>query len=73
MGNKYIQWDTKSKSNIIVYNSSDIGTIKKNTRKLSMPKWRCTVCGWESEEDTPEPPEECPVCGAGPEDFEPIK
>jgi rubrerythrin len=28
----------------------------------------CTVCGEELEGTTP--PEECPVCGAPPEDFE---
>ncbi len=36
-------------------------------------RWRCTVCGWETETPTEEPPAECPVCGAGPEDFERIE
>ena len=31
--------------------------------------WVCTVCGYEEEGETR--PEECPVCGAGPEAFEP--
>jgi len=31
--------------------------------------WRCLVCG--NIHRGPEPPEWCPVCGAGPEDFEP--
>ncbi len=31
-------------------------------------KWICNICGYEHE--GPEPPEVCPVCGAGPEDFE---
>jgi len=39
---------------------------------MIMPRWRCVVCGWETDEDTPKPPNECPVCGAGPEDFEAI-
>ena len=30
--------------------------------------WRCTVCGYEHQGD--EPPDECPVCGVGPELFE---
>jgi len=33
-------------------------------------KWVCKVCGYEHEGDTP--PDECPLCGAGPEDFEPV-
>lgn len=33
-------------------------------------KWVCKVCGYEHEGDTP--PDECPICGAGPEDFEPV-
>lgn len=32
-----------------------------------MKKWRCTVCGYIHEGDTP--PEICPVCGAGSEFF----
>ncbi len=30
-------------------------------------KWRCKICGYIHEGDTP--PNMCPVCGAGPEDF----
>lgn len=33
-------------------------------------KWKCRICGYIHE--GPEPPEVCPVCGAGKEDFEPI-
>lgn len=32
-----------------------------------MRKWECTVCGYIHEGD--EPPEECPICGAGKEYF----
>jgi rubredoxin/uncharacterized membrane protein len=35
-----------------------------------MKKWRCTVCGYIHEGDTP--PEECPVCGAEASKFEEI-
>ncbi|HOF38686.1 MAG TPA: hypothetical protein PLD73_01335, partial [Candidatus Hydrogenedentes bacterium] len=31
-------------------------------------RWVCTVCGYVHE--GPEPPEACPVCGAGPDMFE---
>ncbi len=33
-------------------------------------KWRCTVCGYIHE--GPEPPDECPLCGAPKEDFEEV-
>ncbi|MFZ5639808.1 MAG: flavin reductase [Bacillota bacterium] len=33
-----------------------------------MKKWRCTICNYIHEGETP--PDECPVCGAGPEAFE---
>ncbi len=32
-----------------------------------MKKWRCNVCGYVHEGD--QPPEKCPVCGVGPEEF----
>ena len=32
-----------------------------------MKKWRCKICGYIHEGDTP--PETCPVCGVGPEEF----
>ena len=35
-----------------------------------MKKWECTICGYIHEGD--EPPEACPVCGAGPEYFKEI-
>jgi flavin reductase (DIM6/NTAB) family NADH-FMN oxidoreductase RutF/rubredoxin len=34
-----------------------------------MKKWRCKVCGYIHEGETP--PDVCPVCGVGPEEFEP--
>ncbi len=34
-------------------------------------KWRCTVCGYIHEGD--EPPDLCPVCGAGSEKFVPVE
>ena len=36
-----------------------------------MKKWRCKVCGYIHEGETP--PDVCPVCGVGPEEFEPIE
>ena len=36
----------------------------------TMKKWKCVVCGYIHEGDTP--PEECPLCGVGPEDFEEV-
>jgi rubrerythrin/uncharacterized membrane protein len=33
-----------------------------------MKKWECTICGYIHEGETP--PDECPICGAGPEYFE---
>ena len=35
-----------------------------------MKKWRCTVCGYIHEGE--EPPEKCPVCGAGADKFEEV-
>ena len=36
-------------------------------------RWRCTVCGWETRDKREKPPDICPVCGAGAEEFEPIE
>jgi len=33
-----------------------------------MKKWRCKVCGYIHEGDNP--PDQCPTCGVGPEEFE---
>ena len=33
-----------------------------------MKKWICTVCGYEHEGDAP--PEECPICHVGSDQFE---
>ena len=35
-----------------------------------MKKWECTICGYIHEGD--EPPESCPICGAGPEYFKEV-
>jgi rubrerythrin/uncharacterized membrane protein len=35
-----------------------------------MKKWECTICGYIHEGDTP--PDECPVCGVGPEYFKEV-
>ncbi|MEN8189316.1 MAG: rubredoxin-like domain-containing protein [Thermodesulfobacteriota bacterium] len=35
--------------------------------KKEMKKWKCTVCGYIHEGETP--PDSCPVCGAGKEKF----
>lgn len=36
-----------------------------------MKKWKCTICNYIHE--GPEPPEVCPICGAGPEKFIELK
>ena len=36
-----------------------------------MKKFVCTVCGYVHEGDTP--PEECPLCGVGPDQFEEVE
>jgi rubrerythrin len=36
----------------------------------TMKKWRCVVCDYIHEGD--EPPEVCPVCGVGPDQFEEV-
>jgi len=36
-----------------------------------LKKWRCTVCNYIHEGETP--PDVCPVCGVGPEMFEEVK
>ncbi|HEY5973961.1 MAG TPA: rubredoxin [Geobacteraceae bacterium] len=35
-----------------------------------MKKWRCVICDYIHE--GPEPPETCPVCGAGSDQFEEV-
>lgn len=35
-----------------------------------MKKWICKVCDYVYEGD--EPPEQCPLCGVGPEEFEEV-
>jgi ABC-type ATPase with predicted acetyltransferase domain len=36
-----------------------------------MKKWRCKVCGYIHEGDGP--PDVCPICGVGPEEFVPYR
>ena len=33
-------------------------------------KWRCKICDYIHEGEAP--PDECPLCGVGPEEFEQI-
>lgn len=35
-----------------------------------MKKWRCIICGYIHE--GPTPPDECPLCGVGPDEFEEV-
>ena len=35
-------------------------------------KWICTVCGYVYEGETLPEDYSCPVCGHGPDDFEPV-
>ncbi|MFP4032500.1 MAG: rubredoxin-like domain-containing protein [Desulfococcaceae bacterium] len=48
--------------------ASDGGESKSGA---SVQKWICTVCGYIHE--GPEPPDECPVCGADKSAFEPLE
>lgn len=41
---------------------------RRNTGKLSMPVWRCKVCGYLCARESP--PEVCPICKARKERFE---
>lgn len=34
-------------------------------------KWECIPCGYIHEGDTP--PEECPICGVGPDEFQKVE
>ena len=45
--------------------------VKKYQGETTMKKFVCTVCGYIHEGDTP--PEECPLCGVGPEQFEEVE
>jgi rubrerythrin len=42
--------------------------IAKVAFKLSLPVWRCTVCGYLCAREGP--PEVCPICKVGKERFE---
>jgi Uncharacterized flavoproteins len=53
--------------------SVEAGKIMENVKpaaQKTVRKWRCLVCGHIAEGD--EPPESCPVCGVGPDQFEEI-
>lgn len=52
--------------------SVDAGKIMENVKPgaKTVRKWRCLVCGHIAEGD--QPPESCPVCGVGPDQFEEI-
>ena len=43
---------------------------RDSSGKKRVNKWKCRVCGYIHE--GPEPPEECPVCGAGKDMFDPV-
>ena len=38
--------------------------------RMVMKKWVCKVCGYVYEGETP--PDECPICGVGPDEFEEV-
>ena len=44
------------------------GDIAKTAFRLSLPVWRCTVCGYLCARNAP--PEVCPICKVGKERFE---
>ncbi len=46
----------------------EVEPVKAETGPVK--KWRCTLCGYIHE--GPEPPDECPICGAGSEAFEEV-
>lgn len=47
---------------------SDKSSIEELKTSLSLPVWRCRVCGYLCARD--EPPETCPICKVGKERFE---
>lgn len=60
---------------IIIAPKVDTGESMRNigrdkSGKKVTNKWKCRVCGYIHE--GPEPPDECPVCGAGKEMFDPV-
>lgn len=44
--------------------------VEEKTETGPVKKWRCTLCGYIHE--GPEPPDECPICGASSEAFEEV-
>lgn len=60
---------------IIIAPRVDTGESMRNigrdkSGKKVTNKWKCRICGYIHE--GPEPPDECPVCGAGKEMFDPV-
>ena len=54
-----------------VSTASTISSLGRDASgKLKANRWKCRVCGYIHE--GPEPPEICPVCGAGKEMFDPM-
>lgn len=45
--------------------------VDPSTKKETQAKWKCIVCGAVIEGE--QPPEKCPVCGVGPENFEKLE
>lgn len=39
--------------------------------EVKIKRWRCMVCGYIHEGEAP--PDRCPLCGVGPEEFEPVR
>lgn len=46
-----------------------LGRDESGAKKYN--KWECRVCGYIHE--GPEPPDECPVCGASKDMFDPVE
>jgi general stress protein 26 len=44
--------------------------LNKMKGEKEMKKWRCTICGYIHEGDIP--PDSCPICGAGKDNFEEV-
>jgi ferredoxin-thioredoxin reductase catalytic subunit/rubredoxin len=62
------QLETQSPSDSLPSASVAEPGARSGTMKLSVPVWRCLVCGYLCGRDAP--PEICPICKAGKERFE---
>src|SRR5215212_9428111 len=49
---------------------SPAGLLTEPTEKVSQPMFRCKVCGWIHEGETP--PDSCPSCGSPADRFRPM-